>query len=77
MIISRGEEAQEGLDEDDDLELPDAADKELSVQPQELDETPALEYRPDIRHPVDHHFEPPPLQPTQLPKIFADPRLRF
>ena len=68
-----GEEAQEELDEDDDLNLLDAVDEELTVQLPELDEPPALEYCPDIRHPVKHHVELPPLQPTQPPNIIADP----
>ena len=68
-----GEEDQEELDEDDDLNLPDAVNEELAAQPPELDETPALEYRPDIRKPLEHHVEPPPLQTKQPPKIVADP----
>ena len=68
-----GEESKEKIDEDDDLELPDKVDKELAAQPPELDEPPALEYCPDIRKPVEHHVEPPPLQPTQPPNIAADP----
>ena len=68
-----GEEAQEKLDEDDDLELLESVDEELLAQPTELDETPALEYRTDIRQPVEHHVEPPPLKPTQPPNIVADP----
>ena len=68
-----GEEAHEELDEDDDLEIPDAVDEELAAQPPELYESPALEYCPDIRQPVEHHVEPPTLQPTQPPKIVADP----
>ena len=67
------EESQEELDEDDNLELPDSVDEELAVQPPELDEPPALYYCPYIRHPLEHHVEPPPLQPTQPPKIVADP----
>ena len=59
-----GEKSQEELDEDDDLELPDTVDEELAAQPPELDEPPALEYRPEIRQTVDHHVEPPLLQPT-------------
>ena len=58
------EESQEELDEDDDLKLIDEPD---------LDEPPALENCLDIRQPVEHHVEPPPLQPTQPPKIVADP----
>ena len=69
-----GEEAHEELDEDDDLEIPDAVDEELAAQPPALDEPPALEYCPDIRKPVDHNVEPSLLQPTQPPNIFvADP----
>ena len=44
-----GEESQEELNEDDYVELPDAADEEFTAQPPELYEPPALEYRPDIR----------------------------
>ena len=68
-----GEESQEELDEDDDLYLPVAVDEELAAQPPELDEPPTLEYRPDIRQPVEHHVEPPPLQPIQTPKIVVYP----
>ena len=68
-----GEESQEELDEDDDLELPDAFNEELVAQPPELDEPPAMEYRPDIRQPVEHHVEPSLTQTTQPPKSVADP----
>ena len=61
-----GEEAQEELDEYDDLELIDAVAEEFSAQPPELNEPPALEYRPDIRQPVEHYVEPPPLHIHQI-----------
>ena len=44
----------------------------MAVQPPELDEPPAKEYRPDIRQPVEHHVEPPLMQPTQPPNVVAD-----
>ena len=44
-----GEEAQEELDEDDDLELPDAVNEKLAEQPPDLNEPPSLEYRQEIR----------------------------
>ena len=68
-----GEESQEKLDEDDNLELPDAVDEELSVQPPEMYQPPSLEYCPDTRKTVEHHVELPHMQPTHPPKIVADP----
>ena len=44
----------------------------MAAQQPELDEHQALEYRPDIRNPVEHHAEPTPLQPTQPSNIAAD-----
>ena len=67
-----GEEAQEELDEYDDLKIPDSVNEELSAQPPYLDEPPALDYCPHIRQPVEHYVEPPTLQPTHLPKIAVD-----